>query len=96
MVRLLLKSGADVNAVNENRLTPLDLADSLQPMTPFGIVMIQGGMLGLLEPLGVNQTPANPLRASREEQKSVAALIVAAGGKHSQNHQPFSSRRVQP
>jgi hypothetical protein len=92
ILQLLLKSGADVNAVNRSQQTPLDLADSFRPTSPFSIVMIQRGMLRLLEPLGFNQTPANQFQLGREGKKEAAALIKSAGGKHSQNRQPFGGR----
>jgi ankyrin repeat protein len=92
MVQLLLKSGADVNALNVRQQTPLDLANGMPPRNLFGIVMIQRGMMGLLEPLGVNPTPVNQLQSNWVGRKSSADLLRAAGGKHSQNNQPFGGR----
>jgi ankyrin repeat protein len=95
VVSLLLESGADVNAANERMLTPLDLAEGM-PMNPLNIIMVQRSILEVMEPLGINQPPANLLQTRREGQKAVAALIQAAGGKHSQNHQPFGGWQSQP
>ncbi len=96
MVQLLLKYGADVNAVNGSQLTPLDLCGRMPAMNHFSLVMIQRGMMGLLEPLGVNQMRSNPLRARFEGQKAATALIMAAGGKHSHEPQRFGGWRGQP
>ena len=96
MVQLLLKYGADVNAVNGSQLTPLDLCQRMPSMSSFSLLMIQRGMMGLLEPLGVNQMRSNPLRARFEGQKAATALILAAGGKHSQEYQRFGGWRGQP
>ena len=96
VLQLLLKYGADVNGVNGSHLTPLDLSQRMPPMNNFSLVMIQHGMLGLLEPLGVNQMRSNPLQARFEGQKAATALIIAAGGKHSHEPQPFGGWRGQP
>ena len=85
MVQLLIKSGADVNAVNERQQTPLDLVDGRPMMNPFGIGILQHGMLGLLEPLSVIPRPNAPLPAIRDGKAAASDLIRAAGGKHSQN-----------
>jgi len=95
VVSSLLTSGADVNAANERMLTPLDLSDGM-PMNPLNIIMVQRSILEVMEPLGINQSPANLLQTRREGQKAVAALIQAAGGKHSQNRQPFGGWQSQP
>ncbi|MDB6064977.1 MAG: serine/threonine-protein phosphatase 6 regulatory ankyrin repeat subunit B-like isoform, partial [Pedosphaera sp.] len=87
IVQLLLKSKADVNATNAIFQTPLDLTTGQRPMNPFGIFMVQRGMLVLLEPLGVNQGLE---KANRTGQSTAAALIEAAGGK--QNHQQLRGR----
>jgi len=92
MVQLLLKSGADVNAVNERQQTPLDLAGGMQPMNPFEIIMLERSMLGLLEPLGVTPTRAAQFQAIRERRNAVAEMIKAAGGEHSQNGQQPGAR----
>jgi ankyrin repeat protein len=89
IVQLLLKSKADVNAVNAMSQTPLDLTGR-PPMAPF--MMQQRGMSYLLEPLRANQTPANPLRAGRAGQQAAAALLEAAGGKRSANNSNFPGR----
>jgi len=95
-IQLLLKFGANVNAVNGRMQTPLDLADGMPPMNFFGLSMVQHEMLFLLEPLGVNQAPVKTPGARRDGQKAAVALIQAAGGKHSQNRQPFGGRQNFP
>jgi ankyrin repeat protein len=82
MVQLLLKSGADVNAVNDRLQSPLDLADGMPPMNSIELGMIQRGMLNVLEPLGADQTLRKQHQAIMDEQKVAAALLEAAGGKH--------------
>jgi ankyrin repeat protein len=83
LVKLLLKSGADANALDANRQTPLDLADQ-QLILPALDSRMENGMRLLLEPLGVSQLPP-PATSGRREQNAVAAqLIKAAGGKHSE------------
>jgi hypothetical protein len=62
MVQLLLKSGADVKAVDGRLRTPLDMAGGVPLMNLFRMGVNLYSMAYLIEPLGVNQTPANPLR----------------------------------
>jgi ankyrin repeat protein len=88
MVQLLLKSGADVNAVNAAHLTPLDLTVSMRTLF-LNSGFIYRNMLDLLEPLGVDQAPENQLQDTMDGRKTAAALIKAAGGKHSQFIGPF-------
>jgi ankyrin repeat protein len=83
VIQLLLKSKADVNAMNVRSQTPLDLT-SMPPILFF--TMQQRDMVDLIEPLRVRQTPTNPFLAGRETQQVAAALINAAGGKHSPNN----------
>jgi ankyrin repeat protein len=83
VIQLLLKSKADINALNAMSQTPLDMAG--RPPMPLFMTQ-QRSMAYLVEPLGVNQTPMNPLRAGRAGQQAAAALIEAAGGKHSANN----------
>jgi hypothetical protein len=84
LVRLLLQSGAAVNAVDGRGLTPLDLADRQRSMVgTFGAdPMIQRGMRLFLQPLGVSQRPVARPGLSEEQRALITQLIQAAGGKH--------------
>jgi len=96
MVQLLLKSKADVNATNALSQTPLDRPDGSMPMTPTSIFMAQRGLLAVLEPLGMNQSPDPHFEAGRDGQKAAAALITAAGGRRNHPRLHGRSTRVPP
>jgi ankyrin repeat protein len=83
VIQLLLNFKADVNAMNDMSQTALDL--TVRPQVPF-FAMQQRGMVDLVEPLGINRTPTNRFQAWSNRQQVVAALIEAAGGKHSANN----------
>ena len=81
LVKLLLKVGADANALNAQGLTPLDLTDRQQFLMGLD-VMTENGMRTLLEPLGVSQSSPRNLDGRKEQNAVAAQLIKAAGGKH--------------
>jgi ankyrin repeat protein len=88
MVALLLKSGADVNAANTAQMTPLDLANSMRPLS-FGVSIIKRRMTGLLIPLNGQQNPAIMMQTGMTARKAAAEMLRAAGGKNSPNYSPF-------
>jgi hypothetical protein len=90
MVGLLLKAGADVNAVNAMQLTPLDLVSSMRPPNVFSIGRLQRGMLGILEPLFTDeQKHRDQIQSEMSGRRFAASLIQAAGGKNSRTRPPF-------
>lgn len=91
MIRLLLASGASVNAVDGMGRTPLDLAKSAD--FPPNVFWFQR-RLGRMDPLGVAE-PApfanrNSLVATiADQQKTAATLLENAGGKSRRSSQQF-------
>jgi len=90
IIELLLKSGADVNVTNGESLTPLDEAE----MTgrSFRINIPPPAMLKPLEPLGLFQEQVSISSVSPENLKGAAAMIRAAGGKHSAKFETQAAR----
>ena len=86
IVQLLLKAGADVKAFNTSQLTPLDLAINMRPINAFRIEMLKRGMLGILNPLGIDQMPSIQPQVNDQGKKAAAEMIKAAGGKRSQQN----------
>jgi ankyrin repeat protein len=83
MIRLLLASGASVNAADGMGRTPLDLAKSAG--FPPSIFWIQRS-LGRIDPLGVAEPLSFPNRASlTDQQKATTTLHENAGGKSRQS-----------
>ena len=95
IVQLLLKSGADANALNAAQLTPLDLASSM-PRPAFSLEMLQRSMTSLLEPLGVNKPLMSQPFNKLDRIRTAASLIRAAGGKPSLNSRPFGGQWLPP
>src|ERR1035441_3629116 len=95
IVQLLLKSGADANALNAAQLTPLDLASSM-PRPAFSLEMLQRSMTSLLEPLGVNKPLMSQPFIKLDRIRTAASLIRAAGGKPSLNSRPFGGQWLPP
>jgi len=90
MVELLLKAGADVNAVNARQLTPLDLASRMRPPSTFTLGRLQRGVIGILEPLfSENQKPRDQNTAEMNGRILAASVIRAAGGKNSSTRPPL-------
>ena len=79
MIRLLLASGASVNATDGMGRTPLDLAKLAGfPPNVFGIQRSLGGM----DPLGGAELPSFPHRIIMlDQQQAATALLEHAGGK---------------
>jgi len=94
IIELLLKSGANVNVTNGSSRTPLDEAE----MTgrSFRMSITPPGMLKPLEPLGLFQEQVFVSSVSPENLKGTAAMIVAAGGKHSTAFESERARLSQP
>lgn len=67
-------------------LTPLDLAISMRPINAFRIGMLKWGMLGILDPLGIDQMLSIQSQANSQGKKAAAELIKIAGGKRSQQN----------
>jgi hypothetical protein len=88
-VALLLKAGADVNAVNAVHLTPLDLASRMRSPSIFSIGRLQRGMTGMLEPLFTDsQKPPDQGQSEMRGRETAASIIKTAGGRNSQVRSP--------
>lgn len=87
MIRLLLASGASVNAEDGMGRTPLDLAKSAGfPPSAFWIQR----SFGRMDPLGVAEPLSFPNRTSLiDQQKAATTLLENAGGKSRQSGQHF-------
>ncbi|MDD5140956.1 MAG: ankyrin repeat domain-containing protein [Verrucomicrobiales bacterium] len=87
MIRLLLTSGASVNATDGMGRTPLDLAKSAG--FPPSVFWIQRSF-GRMDPLGVAEPLSFPNRDNlSDQQKTAASLLENAGGKSRQSGQHF-------
>jgi len=87
MIRLLLVSGASVNAEDGMGRTPLDLA-KLAGFPP-SVFWIQRSF-GRMDPLGVAEPLSFPNRASlADQQKAAVTILENAGGKSRQSGQHF-------
>jgi len=83
LVKLLLKSGAKVNAEDAHGQTPLDLTHP-QPLVGMGFVPTAEGMRTVLAPLGIQYPPVGRPDWLAEQNAMTAQLLQAAGGKSSE------------